>query len=130
LFFEKAKVSEPAGKTKLLFICTANINRSRAAEELFINSSKYKVQSAGFEFYRASEDRVTGQILTPELIDWADRIFVMDEIDDLHLTKLNARFNTLNKDVTVLDIPDIFDRRDPLLPATLKSKLAVCGIEI
>src|SRR3989344_3038528 len=117
-------------KAKLLFICTANINRSRAAEELFLNSSKYEIQSAGFNFCKVNEDRVTGQILNQKLVDWADIVFVMDETNDRHLTRLRAGFDVQNKDVVVLDIPDVFDRRDPVLSSTLKDKLAVCGIEI
>jgi len=55
-------------KAKLLFICTANINRSRAAEDLFANSSRYEARSAGI-----IEHKVGGQVVRQELIDWADR---------------------------------------------------------
>lgn len=117
-------------KTKLLFVCTANINRSRAAEELVARSGKYEVQSAGFQFCNAGKDRVTGQLLRQELVDWADRIFVMDEISDRHLTRLRTRFNVLGKDVVVLDIPDIFDRSNPALTAILRDKLTTHGIGV
>lgn len=121
-------------KTKLLFVCTANINRSRAAEELVARSGKYEVRSAGFQFCNAGENRVTGQILDQELIYWADRIFVMDETNDHHLTKLKERFNVRDKEdrgnIVVLEIPDRFDRGDPVLSATLRGKLAANGIEI
>src|SRR3989344_3074461 len=117
-------------KAKLLFICTANINRSRAAEELFFNSSKNEVQSAGFNFCKVNEDRVTGQILNQKLVDWADIVFVMDETNDRHLTRLRAGFDVQNKDVVVLGIPDKYDRKDRNLSATLKKKLTGHGIEV
>jgi len=112
------------GKAKLLFICTANINRSRAAENLFANSSRYEAKSAGFTMLDLS-----GQALTQELINWADRIFVMDEASDRHITKLRAGFDVQNKDVVVLGIPDKYDRKDRNLSAILKKKLTSHGIE-
>ncbi|MBI2068531.1 MAG: HD domain-containing protein [Candidatus Yanofskybacteria bacterium] len=113
------------GKAKLLFICTANTNRSRAAEDLFADSSRYEAKSAGFKMLESS-----GQVLTQELINWADKIFVMDEISDHHLTRLRSGFDVQNKDVVVLDIPDRFGRKDRNLSAMLKQKLVGHGIEV
>lgn len=113
------------GKPRLLFICTANINRSRASEDLFKDSDKYEVQSAGL-----IEHRLGGQVVTQDLINWADRVFVMDEKNDCHLTLLNSRFNTNGKRVDVLDIIDMYSRGNELLIELLKSKLASFGILI
>ena len=110
-------------KTKLLFICTANVRRSRTAEGLFKNSGKYEVQSAGF--MRHSLGR---QVVTQELINWADRVFVMDERNDRHLTYLRDNFSIQNKMVHVLDVLDIYSKDSPTLIELLKSKLASLGI--
>ncbi|KKT82452.1 MAG: hypothetical protein UW79_C0006G0030 [Candidatus Yanofskybacteria bacterium GW2011_GWA2_44_9] len=61
-------------KIKVLFICTANISRSRTAEDLLLGSSVYEAKSAGFKWCEG-----TGQLVTQELVDWADRIIVMNE---------------------------------------------------
>ncbi|MBI4158536.1 MAG: HD domain-containing protein [Candidatus Yanofskybacteria bacterium] len=122
--YADAVKAHDTGKVKLLFICTANINRSRAGEDLFANSAVYEAKSAGFVMFESS-----GQALTQGLINWADRVFVMDEVSDCHLTKLRAGFDVQNKDVVVLGIPDKFDRKDRNLSALLKEKLAGHGIE-
>lgn len=106
-------------KTKLLFICTANINRSRTAEDLFKDSDEYEVQSAGFIWHSLG-----GQVVTQKLIDWADKIFVMDEERGCHLTILKRKFNTVGKRIYGLDIMDIYSRNNPTLIELLKSGLA------
>jgi len=111
-------------KRKLLFICTANINRSRTAEDLFKNSDKYEAQSAGFMMISGT----SGQIVTQELVNWADNIFVMDEVRDGHLRKLKSGFDVTGKQVEVLDIQDMYDRGNFILVDLLLSKLASCGV--
>ncbi|HEY4475099.1 MAG TPA: protein tyrosine phosphatase [Candidatus Paceibacterota bacterium] len=112
-------------KPRILFICTANINRSRTAEDLFKSSDKYEVQSAGFVIMSMS-----GQILTQELVNWANRIFLMNEVEDGHLAKLNEGFDVSGKDVTVLNIRDIYNRGDNILVQLLLNKLASYGIDL
>jgi len=109
-------------KLKLLFICTANINRSRTAEDILKNSPDYEVQSAGIIYHPAG-----GQVVTQELIDWADRIFVMDENNDRHLTSLRNNFNVFDKDAYVLNVPDIYNRGNSVLVELLKKRLASIG---
>ncbi|MEO8390903.1 phosphotyrosine protein phosphatase [Polaromonas sp.] len=60
--------------------------------------------------------------LTPDLVEWADLIFVMERG---HKTKLSSRFKKqLNgKRVICLDIPDNYPYMDPALIAVLKSKV-------
>mgnify|MGYP001590929593 FL=1 len=112
-------------KPKLLFICTANINRSRTAEDLFNGSDEYEAKSAGL-----IEPDYGGQVVTQELVDWADRIFVMDEINDQHRTRLTRMFEMRGKEVNVLGIPDRYDRGEMALVILLKSKLAVLNIPV
>lgn len=112
-------------KPKLLFICTANINRSRTAEDLFNGSDEYEAKSAGL-----IEDNQGGQVATQELVDWADRIFVMDEVHDRHRTRLMGMFEMRGKEVNVLDIPDKYNRGELALVRLLKSKLAKFSIAV
>ena len=112
-------------KSRLLFICTANINRSRTAEDLFKNSDAYEVRSAGF-----IRHSLGGQVVTQELINWADKIFVMDEERDQHLSILRKKFTVDHKRVYVLDILDIYSRGNSRLIELLKSKLTDLDIFI
>ena len=112
-------------RSRLLFICTANINRSRTAEDLFKNSDAYEVRSAGF-----IRHSLGGQVVTQALINWADKIFVMDEISDQHLSILRKRFSVIHKRVYVLNILDIYARGNDRLIKLLKSRLTELGIFI
>jgi predicted protein tyrosine phosphatase len=73
----KQKVASAAEKlkrrgiSKILFVCSANIDRSPTAENLFKNQAGLEVKSAGVSKTAFKE-------LTPEMIDWADKIFAMD----------------------------------------------------
>ena len=112
-------------RSRLLFICTANINRSRTAEDLFKNSDAYEVRSAGF-----IRHSLGGQVVTQALINWADKIFVMDEVRDQHLSILRRKFVVDHKRIYVLDVPDIYSRDNVRLIELLKSRLADLNIFI
>jgi len=60
--------------------------------------------------------------LTPELVQWADVIFVMEKV---HRSKLAKKFGPFlkNKRVVCLGIPDNFDFMDPDLVQLLKAKV-------
>jgi predicted protein tyrosine phosphatase len=60
--------------------------------------------------------------LTPELVEWADIIFVMEKT---HRSKLTKKFkpSLANARVICLDIPDEYDFMDPDLIELLKSKV-------
>lgn len=111
-------------KVKLLFICTANINRSRTAEDMLAGSDKYEVKSAGLVMLKDS-----GQVITQKLVDEADQIFVMNEIHDKHRTKLMERFETWGKDVFDLNIRDIYARGEKELVRLLRLRFEEFGIE-
>lgn len=107
-------------KPKLLFICFANKHRSKTAEDLFKDSEKYEVQSAGFD---VSMSR--GQAISQQLVSWSDEIFVMES---RQLTSLVNCFNILNKKIHILGIPDVFYRGDKNLIEVLRSRLLALGI--
>jgi predicted protein tyrosine phosphatase len=106
-------------KKKLLFICTYNISRSRTAENLFKNSAEFEVKSAGLTFI---EDR-SGQLVTDELLAWADEIFMM-ELMHFEYLKKNHKDAILGRQLFILGIPDEFEPGDPKLIEILESKLS------
>lgn len=60
--------------------------------------------------------------LSSELVEWADKIFVME---NMHREKLQKRFrNSLKgRKIICLGIPDDFSYMDPKLVAILKKKV-------
>jgi predicted protein tyrosine phosphatase len=103
-------------RTKLLFICSRNQWRSPTAEALFQDHPDYEARSAG----TSDSARVR---VGPRLLEWADQILVMErkhkEILHSHWPEFRAR-----SPIVVLDIPDEYQRNDPELIETLKSRLA------
>ena len=86
---------------KLLFICTANLQRSPTAEKLFADCPDIETKSAG-------TNALHGMQVTQEIIDWADMTFVMSEAKEGHLTYLKEHFSLEGKQVHDLDIPDVY----------------------
>jgi predicted protein tyrosine phosphatase len=60
--------------------------------------------------------------LTPELVEWADIIFVMEQT---HRNKVTSKFRQYlaNKRVICLDIPDEYEYMDTELIRLLKAKV-------
>lgn len=98
---------------RVLFVCTANIDRSPTAEALLKRKEGFEVLSAGT--WINAERRVSAR-----LIDWADVIFVMEEHHKEDIIALNPESE--NK-IIVLGIPDIYLRNDPELIKIFKTKL-------
>ena len=101
----------------ILFICTANIQRSVTAEKLFANCPKIETKSAGTH-------ATHGWQINQELVNWADVIFVMSEAKDGHLTYLKNNFSLENKDVYDLNIPDVYERNNPELKRLLIERVS------
>ena len=99
---------------KVLFVCSANMQRSPTAEELLRGKTGFEVLSAGVSPFAQRS-------ISSELIDWADHIFVMEE--EHREPILTLRPNAENK-ITVLHIPDIYSRNDPILVQLLKIRLS------
>jgi predicted protein tyrosine phosphatase len=101
---------------KVLFICSQNKLRSPTAEVIFAENPKLEVASAGLN----NDAEV---VVTPELIKWADIIFIMEKS---HRNKLSKKFKKyLNKQrVICLDIPDIYEYMDYKLVNILKIKVS------
>jgi predicted protein tyrosine phosphatase len=99
----------------VLFICSQNRLRSPTAEQVFANWPGIETQSAGL----GNDADVP---VTPELLAWADLVFVMEKV---HRTKLSNKFgNDLNgKRVVCLDIPDNYGFMEPTLVQLLTRKV-------
>ena len=104
----------PAVK-RVLFICSQNRLRSPTAERVFADHPGIECSSAGLGI--DAENPVT-----PELVEWAEIIFVMEKA---HRSKLSLKFrrDLGNKRVICLDIPDQYDYMDPTLVRLLKAKV-------
>jgi protein-tyrosine phosphatase len=101
---------------RILFVCTANVDRSRTAEDLYREDPRYEVRSAGTApFATTALDR--------ELVSWADRIFVMNERQDRHESQLKMRFPGVVRRIVDLDIEDRWYRGDPELVRRLLDRL-------
>jgi predicted protein tyrosine phosphatase len=100
---------------RILFVCSQNRLRSPTAEQVFSSDPNLECASAG-------TNNDAENPLTPELIEWADLIFVMEKA---HRNKLASRFGRHlgGKRVIFLDIRDDYDFMDPELVRLLKVKV-------
>ena len=100
----------------VLFVCGKNRQRSPTAENIFSSDPRFETASAGIG---ADSDNP----LTPDLVEWADIIFVMEKV---HRQKLAAHFRTSLKHARVicLDIPDKYAFMAPELVQILKSRVS------
>jgi len=99
---------------KILFVCTGNMDRSPTAEDLLKGRKDFEVMSAGT--WMQAHRRIS-----ESLLDWADKIFVMENEHEAAILRLKP---DVQKKITVLDIPNNYRRNDPELVKTLKAKLS------
>ena len=103
-------------RQRILFVCTANVDRSRTAEDLYRADPRYEVLSAGTGAFARTP-------VTREMLLWADRVFVMSEREDRHRTLLRLRFPEVERPVVDLDVEDRWRSGDPELVSHLLKKL-------
>ncbi len=99
----------------VLFICSQNKLRSPTAEQLFASYQGIECASAGLNHDAENP-------LTPELLEWAEIVFVMEKAQR---TKLTSRFKKHLRDqrIICLNIPDNYDFMAPELVALLEAKV-------
>lgn len=99
---------------RILFVCSRNRLRSPTAEALYRDWPELEVASAGL-----APD--ADNLITPEDVQWADWIVVMEQT---HRRKLMQKFAGLvkNKRVICLGIPDEYRLMDPALIESLQQK--------
>ena len=100
----------------MLFVCGRNRRRSPSAERIFSSYPDIEVASAGL-------NPEAEEVISAELVDWAELIFVMDKNQQ---RKLTQRFRPLlkNKRVVCLDIPDEYAYMEPALVCLLQRKVS------
>jgi predicted protein tyrosine phosphatase len=103
-------------KQHVLFICSQNRLRSPTAEQVFADWPGIETSSAGLNHDAENP-------LTPELLQWADTIFVMERA---HRSRLSSRFrpHLSGKRVICLEIPDEYDFMDPALVRLLEARVS------
>ena len=99
----------------LLFVCSENRLRSPTAEDVFQEYPNVEAIGAG-----TNADAAT--TVSGDLIEWADVILVMEAS---HRNKIAKKYRALlkNKKLAILDIPDEFERGDPVLIRLLKTRV-------
>lgn len=104
------------GSLNLLFVCTENRLRSATAEEVF--SAYESISAIGAGTNSDAETTVSG-----DLIEWADVVFVMEQI---HRSKVSKKFGDLlrGKRLICLSIPDKYERMQPELVRLLERKVS------
>jgi predicted protein tyrosine phosphatase len=100
---------------RVLFVCTANLDRSPAAEAVWraIAGGSHESRSAG-------TSPTARRPLTAVDLDWADVVAVMEA---RHHELIAGRWPEHVGKVRVLDIPDRFGRDDPALRSALEDRL-------
>jgi predicted protein tyrosine phosphatase len=99
----------------ILFICSANRLRSPTAEAIFSDWPGIEVASAGL-------DQRASVVMDPEMVEWADTIFVMEKAHRSKLS-LNFRPQLKNQKIICLNIPDDYDFMQPELIKLLRVRV-------
>ncbi|TYB73030.1 phosphotyrosine protein phosphatase [Bizionia saleffrena] len=105
---------------KILFVCSANKQRSKTAEDYF--SSKYDTHeflSAGTNIKICRKEGTTE--LTENLLEWAEVVYVMEK---RHLEQIQKHTGSrYYSKIIILDIADIYKYYDGDLIALLEEKV-------
>ena len=101
---------------RVLFICSQNRLRSPTAEQVFATWPGIETASAGLKPDADVQ-------VSPELLQWAELIFVMERA---HRSRLSSRFRHWlgGKRIVCLDIPDDYAFMQPALVDLLKRKVS------
>jgi predicted protein tyrosine phosphatase len=107
---------------RILFLCSQNRLRSPTAEAVFSDWRGVECESAGVHASAATP-------VGPELLAWAELIFVMEPAHRHNLSRRWRKFLSRQR-VVCLDIPDDYDFMDPSLIRLLEAKLAPFLLEL
>lgn len=100
----------------MLFVCSRNRRRSPTAEAVFSGRDGVEAASAGL-----APD--AEEVVTPEILEWADVIFVMEKV---HRARLQRRFaaHLRRARIVCLDIPDRYEFMDEALIRKLETTVS------
>jgi predicted protein tyrosine phosphatase len=102
-------------KTKLLFVCSGNRDRSPTAEALYRSNPRFEVQSAGTSKYAHIA-------LTEQEVQWADIIVVMEPRHENYIRE-NFHEAVEGKTIFCLNIPDQYHFMDIELTRLIDEKM-------
>ena len=97
-----------------MFVCSGNVDRSPTAEALFREKEGFEVKSAGTW-------AGAPKVVSKELMDWADMIFVMEEHHREALIRIDQ---DAEAKIIVLGVDDHYLKGDSELMRILKEKLS------
>jgi predicted protein tyrosine phosphatase len=101
-------------RPNLLVICGRNKRRSRTAEHIFKNDSRFNIRSAGLS-------PQSNRKISESDINWADYVLVME---DDQKTKIRKVYQHLKlPPIEILDIADDYEFMDEELVDALKIKI-------
>jgi predicted protein tyrosine phosphatase len=91
---------------KILFVCSANLHRSKTAEDYFVhNYEKHQFLSAGTNIKICRREGT--RELTSDLLQWAEVVCVMEK-KHANIIKRRTGETYLSK-LRILDIQDVYD---------------------
>ena len=99
--------------TKILFVCSANVDRSPTAERIYKNKPGMEVKSAGVSLYATTP-------ISAELIQWADVVLCMSKWQKMEIEK---RFVIENTVIDYLDIEDDYSYMERKLVEIITKKV-------
>lgn len=103
-----------------LFICSANKQRSKTAEDYFTEKHpEHKYRSAGTNIKVCRKEGTTE--LTEELLEWAGKVYVMEK---KHFEQIKKHTGSKHySKITVLSIPDVYQYYDKALLRILDERI-------
>jgi predicted protein tyrosine phosphatase len=107
---------------KILFICSANKQRSKTAEDYFaVKFPEHEFLSAGTNLKICRKE---GTIeLTEDLLKWSDKVYVMEK---KHLDQIQKHIDSkYYSKITVLHIPDFYKYYDADLTTILEERISI-----
>ena len=107
-------------RRKVLFVCTANQQRSPTAERMYSDDPRFEVRSAG-------TDALLGRGVTAEDLIWANLVVVM-EAGHEHKIRMRYPEESQRTEIVVLGIPDVYQYMEQALQREIKERFeAVAG---
>ena len=118
--FAYSKSTTESIKIKILFVCSANKQRSKTASDYFSEKlATYEFDSAGTN--RKICNKEGTQPLTEALMEWADLVIVMEEKHRRIISENGG--SQFRKNIKVLNIPDHFKYYQKELIQLLEEKV-------
>ncbi|WP_439582609.1 low molecular weight protein tyrosine phosphatase family protein [Dyadobacter bucti] len=101
-------------RPNLLVICGRNKRRSRTAEHIFKNDSRFNIRSAGLS-------PQSNRKISESDLNWADQVLVMEADQKTKIRKVYQHLEL--PPIEILDIADDYEFMDEELVDTLKVKI-------